>query len=123
MAVRGINHINIRTTDVAASVAFYVDVFGLTYGRSPMVMGQQGHWLHDENGDPIIHFRVMDPGSTATGPFDHVALNCTDKTGTLARLTAQGRDYSVFEGLSPGLTQVFVTDPHGVGLELNFTGE
>jgi catechol 2,3-dioxygenase-like lactoylglutathione lyase family enzyme len=123
MPVNGIDHINIRTTDVAASAQFYVDIFGLELRHGPLVMGQQGHWLHDSAGRPIIHFRVLQADSQSTGPIDHVALNCQGKHEMLERLSARGIEFAVAENLVPGVTQVFLRDPHGVALELNFSGE
>lgn len=123
MPVRGIDHVNIRTMDVAASVKFYVEMFGFEYRRGPLVMGHQGHWLCDEAGRAIIHFRMLEAGTQATGPVDHIAFACQGKEDILARLTAGGVAYSVAENLIPGLTQVVLKDPHGVPLELQFADE
>lgn len=121
MPVIGLDHINIRTTDVAASAKFYVDVFGFEYRHGPEVMGNRAHWLYDGAGRPIIHLRMMEPPSVPTGALDHVALSCQDKAAMLERLKAQGIAFSVMENLQPGVTQVFLKDPHGIALELQFT--
>ena len=123
MPVNGVDHVNIRTTDVAHSAQFYVDIFDFEYRKGPVVMGNQSNWLFDANGKPIIHFRQLPSESTSTGPIDHVALACIGKVDILARLEARGVAFSVAEGLLPGITQVFLKDPHGVPLELNFSGE
>jgi catechol 2,3-dioxygenase-like lactoylglutathione lyase family enzyme len=123
MAVIGLNHVNIRTTDVTASVKFYVDALGLEYRRGPLVMGNQGHWLYDESGHAIIHFRILAADSKSTGPLDHVALSCRDKSAIVERLQACQVDYSIADNLTPGVTQIFLKDPHGVALELNITNE
>ena len=86
-------------------------------------MGNQSNWLYDKQGNAIIHFRVMEAGSTSTGPIDHVALNCQNKTLVVERLKAHSVQFSVAENLTPGVTQIFLKDPHGVPLELNFCGE
>ena len=41
----------------------------------------------------------------------------------VARLKARGIDHRVNNMQFAGLKQIFVTDPHGISLELNFTGE
>jgi catechol 2,3-dioxygenase-like lactoylglutathione lyase family enzyme len=123
MPVTGLNHVNIRTTDVAGSAKFYVDVFDFDYRQGPVVMGNQSNWLFDKSGDPIIHLRLLEAGSTSTGPIDHVALSCTGKAEILSRLEARQIKFAVADSLIPGVTQVFLTDPHGVPLELNFAGE
>jgi catechol 2,3-dioxygenase-like lactoylglutathione lyase family enzyme len=123
MPVNGIDHINIRTTDVATSAKFYVDMFDFEFRRGPEIMGQGRNWLYDIGGRPIIHFRVLEAGSDSTGPIDHIALKCQGKGQILERLRARGIEFAVTENLVPGLTQVFLKDPHGVALELNFTDE
>jgi catechol 2,3-dioxygenase-like lactoylglutathione lyase family enzyme len=123
MPVTGINHVNIRTTDVAKSASFYVEVFDFEYRRGPGVVGNQSNWLFDREGNPIIHLRLRAAESNSTGPIDHVALNCQGKAEILSRLEARKIEFNVFENAGSGLTQVFLKDPHGIALELNFTGE
>jgi catechol 2,3-dioxygenase-like lactoylglutathione lyase family enzyme len=123
MAVIGLNHVNIRTTDVAASAKFYVDVLGFEYRLGPLVRGNQGHWLHDAQGNPIIHFRIMAADSKSTGPIDHIALSCQDKAQIVQRLKAHHVEFSIADNLTPGLIQIFLKDPHGVAVELNFSNE
>lgn len=123
MSVTGFNHINIRTTDPAASAQFYVDILDLRFHQGPGIMGFQRNWLYDHDDNPIIHLRVLEAGSESTGPIDHVALNCQGRAEIEARLKARGIDYRVAENLEPGLTLVLITDPHGVPLELNFRDE
>ena len=122
MGVNGINHVNIRTTDVAASARFYVEVLDFKFREGPAVMGQQPNWLYDKSGRPIIHLRVMAPESNSTGPIDHVALDCDSLPSTIERLKARDIQYTV-ANVRPGLTLVFIKDPHGVSLELNFRDE
>jgi catechol 2,3-dioxygenase-like lactoylglutathione lyase family enzyme len=120
MSVIGINHVNIRTMDVAASTKFYVDVFNFEFRQGPVVNGHQANWLCDKSGRAIIHFRILEAESSSTGPIDHVALDCEEQSQILERLKALDIRFAVVEDLLPGVTQVFVKDPHGVPLELNF---
>jgi catechol 2,3-dioxygenase-like lactoylglutathione lyase family enzyme len=123
MPVSGLDHVNIRTMDVAASAKFYVDVFGFDYRHGPVVMGFQGHWLYDTAGRPIIHLRILEADSEANGPIDHIALACQGKDEIIGRLQARDIKFSIAENLTPGVTQMFLKDPHGVPLELRFEGE
>ena len=123
MPVSGLDHVNIRTLDVAESVRFYVELFDFEYVQGPGAMGQKANWLYDSSGKPIIHFRILAAESASTGPLDHVALACHGKAEILQRLQARGIEHAVAENLTPGVTQVFLKDPHGVSLELNFSGE
>ena len=39
MPVTGLNHVNIRTTDVEASARFYVDIFDFQFRQGAEIMG------------------------------------------------------------------------------------
>jgi catechol 2,3-dioxygenase-like lactoylglutathione lyase family enzyme len=122
MPVNGINHVNIRTTDVDASARFYTEVLDFKFRGGPLVMGREPNWLFDKSGHPIIHLRVMAPDSDSTGPIDHVALDCEGLPLVIERLKQRDLKFDI-ANLQPGLTIVFVKDPHGVMLELNFRDE
>jgi catechol 2,3-dioxygenase-like lactoylglutathione lyase family enzyme len=120
MAVAGIDHVNIRTINPEASARFYEQVLGFVYRHGPVVMGTQSHWLFDSQENAIIHFRNLAPSATDSGAIDHVALRCTDRAGMRARLDEHAIQYAESDKLTPGLAQIFIRDPHGVTLELNF---
>jgi catechol 2,3-dioxygenase-like lactoylglutathione lyase family enzyme len=122
MPVNGINHVNIRTTDVEASARFYTEVLDFKFRGGPLVMGREPNWLFDKSGHPIIHLRVMAPDSDSTGPIDHVALDCEGLPLVIERLKQRDLKFDI-ANLQPGVTIVFVKDPHGVMLELNFRDE
>ena len=122
MPVTGINHINIRTTDIAKSAQFYVDVFDFEFRQGPGITGFQRNWLYDASGHPVIHLRTLEAGSDS-GPIDHVALDCKGKVEILERLRMRGIEVNVVANLQPGVTQAILKDPHGLTLELNFRDE
>ncbi len=53
MTVRSLDHYTIRTADVDASVAFYVDVLGLRNGKRP-AFTVPGAWLYCGDS-PAVH--------------------------------------------------------------------
>ena len=130
MRVTGINHVNIIARDLDETARFYADLLGLRRGQSPgAAMGFKGAWLHDAEDQPIVHLmawnaeRHGDGEREDTGAIDHVALNCEDFAGTLARCAELGLDHRVNDRKFGDFRQIFVTDPNGVTLELNFPGE
>lgn len=103
-----------------ASAEFYVAIFDLEFREGDEVMGNRQSWLIDRAGRDVIHFRLMEVDSNSTGPIDHVALDCDGIDDILKRLTERAVKYALVDDLLPGITQVFLQDPHGVSLELQF---
>lgn len=120
MTVLGINHVNLRTLDLPATVRFYTHLLGLRYDGPSAVDGFERHWLYDGAGHPIIHLRELAPAGAETGAFDHVAFTCNDMAGTIARLEAGAIRFAARENKTDGIVQLFVTDPNGIAIELNF---
>jgi catechol 2,3-dioxygenase-like lactoylglutathione lyase family enzyme len=121
MSVTGINHINVRTDDIASSAAFFEEVLGLKFREVSLPSGNTGCWLYDDCDNPIIHLRIKDTEGESTGALDHIALNCTNKAAVIKQLDKKSIDYRVINNLvSDGLTQLFFTDIHGLTWELNF---
>lgn len=132
MSTSGLDHVNILTNDLDATVAFYGQVLDLARGKSPVqVRGLEGAWMIDATGNAIIHLVANAPGLSlgvgrspgqSTNAVHHVAFRCTGFAETQDRLTALGLDYQVNDG-AYGLRQIMVQDPNAVTVEMNFTGE
>jgi catechol 2,3-dioxygenase-like lactoylglutathione lyase family enzyme len=125
MAIGALNHFTIRTVDLEATRAFYVDVLGLEEGPRPP-LGFPGHWLYSA-GMPTVH--LVGPREEAgkpprhagpTGLLDHIAFSANGLAAMRARLQAHGVAFQ--ERLVPrdGQTQLFLHDPNGVAVELNY---
>lgn len=131
MKVHGVNHVNIVARDIDATAEFYQRVLGLEAKLPPMtVPGFQGRWLCDADGQPIIHLMGYSEERHAqrrvgedTGSIDHVALSCRDFAGMLEHCQSNGIEHRINNRQFGDLRQIFVTDPNGVALELNFAGE
>jgi len=127
-------HFLVMTHDVDATRDFYRDVLGFQEGLRPD-LGFLGHWLY--LGDtPVIHIAdwetytahsnrlgipVTRPAA-GTGPLDHVAFNGQDASywKLRARLDEHRLPYHPHDSQAIGLRQIFLEDPNGLKLELNF---
>lgn len=134
-----LNHFSIRSTDLDACQRFYEDVVGLTVGPRP-AFSFPGLWLYagdtSDYSKAVVHIigrdrndgrgldeylgTGSDPGPAGTGVVDHVAFFATGLTAMrdkLRRLGVEARERTVPD---LGLHQLFVEDPNGVTIELNY---
>lgn len=128
MTIAGLNHFNIMASRSLIDEVrdFYVDVIGLSEGWRPD-FDFEGHWLYAGDA-PILHLMVSEEDSTSadsgitlkTGYLDHIALTAADLAAVEARLTEQGQVYKKKVILEFNVTQLFLHDPIGLGVELNF---
>ncbi|MCX7513649.1 VOC family protein [Frateuria hangzhouensis] len=122
--VRGLAHANIRAPEAVIQRLrrFYIDVVGLREGPRP-AFRSHGHWLYAGETD-VLHLTVAAPGDAApapTGHFNHLAFACTDLAAARARMDAAGLAYEIDEVPELGQVQLFLTDPCGLDIELNFS--
>jgi catechol 2,3-dioxygenase-like lactoylglutathione lyase family enzyme len=122
MPLETLQHVNIRCADARASRDFYVDVIGLKEGYRPP-FNFAGHWLY--LGEvAVIHLVQKPAGELQLGPgsgeLDHVAFGGSDLDGMRARVKASGLPFEEKVVPRDGIIQLFVRDPEGVKLELNF---
>lgn len=132
MPVRQIEHYLVVTDALETTRDFYCDVLGMEVGFRPD-LGFAGFWLYagdtawlhlaDRNSFRTYKARVGTPvpAQTAdTGAIDHIAFNATGFGETIAKLESRGLAYRQNYIADIGLRQVFVQDPNGITLELNF---
>lgn len=134
-----LNHFSIRTMDLEACRKFYVDVLGLTVGPRPpfpfpgiwLYRGDHGdyynaavHIIGIDRDDPEglkNYLGDRDPDSLrGTGAIDHIAFfaeGLGDMIDHLNKLGIPVRERSV---PSLGLHQLFLDDPNGIVIELNY---
>jgi catechol 2,3-dioxygenase-like lactoylglutathione lyase family enzyme len=125
----GLDHVNLQTTRLAETVAFYRDVIGLEVRDPPGLDPALVQWMHDERGHGIVHLSTvgsllgeapaaLDGGGT--GAVHHVALDCRGHDAMIETLKAHGLPYRLNHVGVIDLKQIFVSDPNGVLLELNY---
>jgi catechol 2,3-dioxygenase-like lactoylglutathione lyase family enzyme len=121
MAVDMLQHINIHVADLERSKQFYTRVLGLRVGPRPPV-ASVGHWLYLDDR-PVIHLVEKTAGGLLAAPnsaIDHVAFHGTDLEATRRLLHADGVTFHETVIPRDGSIQLFVHDPDGVKIELNF---
>jgi catechol-2,3-dioxygenase len=123
MPTLGLNHYNIRAGQplVGRVRDFYVDVVGLHEGWRPP-FNFPGHWLYA--GDAAVLHLVETPQQQADAAppsvLDHVAFTCTGIDEFESRLQARGIGYRKSGVPGAAIQQLFLKDPAGNGVELNF---
>jgi catechol 2,3-dioxygenase-like lactoylglutathione lyase family enzyme len=134
-----LNHYSIRTVDLDACRAFYVDVLGLTVGPRPP-FPFPGLWLyrgdHAEYANAAVHIIGIDRNDVqglknylgdrdesslkGTGVIDHIAFFADGLAAMIGHLHAKGVTFRERSVPSLGLHQLFLDDPNGVVIELNY---
>ena len=140
MPFQKLSHYSIRTTDIDASRRFYTEVLHFTVGPRPPFKFP-GLWLY--NGDhgsydnAIVHVIGLDANDPqglkeylgdrdasslkgSTGAFDHIAFSMTGLGGMLKHLKTKKVPYRERQVPDLNLHQVFLDDPNGVVIELNY---
>jgi catechol 2,3-dioxygenase-like lactoylglutathione lyase family enzyme len=120
LAITGLDHINIRTADLAGTQAFFTDVLGLVVGWRPdFPFG--GTWLYAGGKDVVHLVEVKSPSAASRGSaLDHFAFAIDDYEDAKARLDAAGFAYEPSVSPEGNIRQMFVTELNGVTIELNW---
>lgn len=125
-------HFLVLTDDIDATRDFYCRVLGMQTGFRPP-LGFPGYWLY--LGDtPCLHIAEWETYTThsrslgipvtaranGTGPVDHIAFIGAGYGEMLARL--EELEIDAQQNIAPGggPRQLFLEDPNGVKIELNF---
>lgn len=132
-----LSHYNVRTRRPEETRDFYVDVLGLRDGARPP-FPFPGYWLYCGDRD-VLHIAGIvddDPGLQqylgdrgegaelhGGGAIDHVAFTASDAAGMGARFEKLGIAARHRKVPSLDLYQIFLDDPNGITIELNFPGE
>ena len=134
-----LNHFSIRTTDMDATRRFYETVLGLTVGPRPP-FPFPGLWLYNGDHGNVVNAMVhvigidrSDPEGLkkylgdrdlssleGSGAVDHIALMTTGLEAMLAHLKQLGVPCRERTVPAIGLHQLFLDDPSGLVIELNY---
>ena len=117
-----LDHINIATDKLAETRTFFIEVLGLVERWRPD-FDFPGHWLYV--GDkPVVHLVARgEPGAAGDAvALNHIAFAISDLEAFTARLSAQGVRFAQIEVPNSPIQQIFLRDPNGVIIELNYLG-
>jgi catechol 2,3-dioxygenase-like lactoylglutathione lyase family enzyme len=133
MPIETLDHYSVRTLDVDKTRSFYETVIGLSSGPRPN-FPFPGAWMY--LGDrAMVHIIGVDPTDSSgllgylgsrsdsqegTGTFDHIAFVASDLDAMRAHFSANHIDFREREVPGLALHQIFLVDPNGVTIELNF---
>jgi catechol 2,3-dioxygenase-like lactoylglutathione lyase family enzyme len=139
MPIGRLDHYSIRTFDLEASRRFYTEIMGFISGPRPP-FDFPGLWLYaseptpDSNG--VVHIIGIDPNNPeglkaylgdkdasaleGTGTVDHIAFRAEGLADMRQRCLKTGTNFRERTVPALGLHQVFIEDPSGVTIELNY---
>ena len=120
MPVTAFQHVNTRSADVERTKDFYLRL-GLRVGDRPP-FASRGYWMYLGN-HPVLHLVQRKDGEAhhdGSGNVDHVAFQAVDLEGTRWALTEAGLAFRETVVPRDNTVQIFVRDPDGIQVELNF---
>jgi catechol 2,3-dioxygenase-like lactoylglutathione lyase family enzyme len=133
MPLHHLQHFLIQTEDLEKTKDWFVDVLGMRVGPHPDFKFPV-YWLYLGDTD-VLHLTVggakasenrlkyLGQESTATsgsGVVDHVAFRATGLLEMIDHLEKKGVAFKERRVNDQGLYQLFLIDPNGVKIELNF---
>jgi catechol 2,3-dioxygenase-like lactoylglutathione lyase family enzyme len=117
-----LDHYNIRTRKFPETVEFYTGVLGLENGPRPN-FAFPGAWLYSD-GRAVVHLVDITPSSEAqkpdSGVVHHIAFVSRGFNAMKQKLATQRVDFDTREVPGGDLWQIFIRDPNGVMIELNY---
>jgi len=134
MPIRELNHFFVRALDLEETRRFYTEVLGFEVMPRPN-FPFPGYWM-GVNGAIQVHVGPSDIANRQTyylgtpddaadgqsGVIDHVAFAADDPAGFIERFKARGIAFRPRHLPESNLYQLFIRDPNGVMIELNFFG-
>jgi catechol 2,3-dioxygenase-like lactoylglutathione lyase family enzyme len=123
--VDGVDHFNVRTRELAGTVRFYDEVLGLRPGPRPG-FPFPGAWLY--NGSKrIVHLvdiaQTQETQVHGCGAVDHIAFAAVGCDAMMRRLASLQVAHEVRRNGTGDAVRIFVSDPNGIVIELNFGSE
>jgi catechol 2,3-dioxygenase-like lactoylglutathione lyase family enzyme len=136
MPLLHLEHYLVQTVSFPETVRWYNEILGLEPGPTPnfgfpvqwMYIGDRDvlHITHGGNKATENRKAYLEQTSTAihgSGVIDHVGFRCAGLRETMDNLQKKGVEFRQRRVDDQGLYQLFLFDPNGVKVELNFTSK
>jgi catechol 2,3-dioxygenase-like lactoylglutathione lyase family enzyme len=133
MPLSYLEHFLVQTEDMEKTRNWYVDVLGMRVGPNPdfkfpvcwLYIGEKDVIHITEGGRNVSENRrkYLGQQSDAThgsGVVDHIAFRASGLKDIIAHLQSRGVDFRQRQVDDQGLYQLFMFDPNGIKIELNF---
>lgn len=140
-----LDHVNIVTKNIGETIRFYTEVLGMKNAGLPGGMvSDKNAFICSDDGNAVLHVQGVDPANPqatfdsihqrlgnlrasmeladldGSASIEHVAFACQDYDAVRDRLGRHGLEMRFNDVPQMGLRQIFVNDPNGITLELNF---
>src|SRR6195952_5262527 len=122
MSVGILDHFNIRTSKLKDTIQFYEDILGLKSGDRPnFTFPAAGMYSEGKAVVPLVDIsQTSEQQKPDSGVVHHVAFASRDFAGMKQRLSSKGMAFDARQVPGGALWQIFVSDPNGVMIELNY---
>jgi catechol 2,3-dioxygenase-like lactoylglutathione lyase family enzyme len=133
MPISHMEHFLLQTEDIEATKDWYVKVLGFRVGPAPDFKFPV-YWLYLGDRD-VLHITTggknvsenrkkyvgqQSEASTGTGVIDHIGFRTTGLHEMIEHLTKHKISFTERQVNDQGLDQLFLFDPNGLKIELNF---
>ena len=137
MPISHIEHFLVAADDIDATRDWYARVLGMKSGAHPD-FGFPVHWMYVDDID-IVHIgpsakganeiqkkylgRTSQKSEEGTGALDHIAFRATGLRAMLQHLRKEKIPFSQRRANGQALFQLFLYDPNGIKIELNYAAQ
>ena len=137
MPISHIEHFLIASDDIDATRDWYARVLGMKPGAHPD-FGFPVHWMYVDGVD-VVHIgpsakqageiqrrylgRTSQQSAQGTGAIDHIAFRASGLRAMLEHLKREKVPFSQRRANGQALFQLFLYDPNGIKIELNYAAD
>ncbi|MBW4709951.1 VOC family protein [Roseobacter sp. YSTF-M11] len=122
MKIGKLDHVNLRTDQLDAMIAWYRDILGLTQGARPD-FAFPGAWMYADD-TAAVHLVSVESedrvGAERDLKLEHFAFSATGAAEFEARLQSHGQQYKRNEIAAINIVQFNVWDPDGNHVHIDF---